>query len=50
MTTGGWLFLLFGWGVVIGLTVWCLYRIFTGKSTPDEGPGSDRWSDPGNAQ
>jgi hypothetical protein len=29
VTTAGWLFLVFGWGIVLGVTLWCLYRIYT---------------------
>jgi hypothetical protein len=30
VTAAGWLFLIFGWGVVLGVTIWCFYRIHTG--------------------
>jgi len=29
MTAAGWMFLSCGWGIVMGLTLWCLYRIST---------------------
>ena len=29
MTVAGWFFLIFGWGVVIALSAWCIYRIAT---------------------
>lgn len=46
MTTGGWLFLVAGWGAVIGLTAWCLYRIATGESPSDEESGGPPGSVP----
>ena len=33
MTPAGWLFLMLGWGIVLVVTVWCLYRIYT---SPEE--------------
>lgn len=31
MTFAGWLFLGFGWGVIIILTVFCFYKLFAPK-------------------
>jgi hypothetical protein len=28
MRISGWLFLIFSWGFIIGLTVFCFYRVF----------------------
>ncbi len=28
MTTGGWIFLVFGWGVVIFLVLYCMKKVF----------------------
>ena len=31
MKLSGWLFLLVSWGFIIGLTIFCFYKIFTKK-------------------
>jgi len=33
VTAAGWLFLCLGWGLVLGVTLWCLYRIFSEPET-----------------
>ena len=37
LNTGGWLFLVLAWGVIVGVTVYCFYRLF---QTQDRPPGS----------
>ena len=37
LTAGGWLFLVLAWGVIVGVTVYCFYRLF---QTQDRPPGS----------
>ncbi len=36
MTLGGWITLTLSLGFVLGLFVWCLRRLFYGRSAPDE--------------
>ena len=39
MTAAGGLFFLLGWGIVIGVTAWCLIRVLTSRkhwTHPDE--------------
>jgi hypothetical protein len=39
MTAAGWLFLVAGWGAVIGATAWCLKRVLSSRkhwTQPDE--------------
>ena len=31
LTGAGWIFLILGWGVIIGLTVYCFSRVLFGK-------------------
>jgi hypothetical protein len=33
VTVAGWLFLVFGWGIVLGVTLWCFYLIY---AAPEE--------------
>jgi hypothetical protein len=38
MTAGGWIFMLISVGLVIGLTAWCYYRVFTAPAETTEPP------------
>ena len=47
LTGAGWIFLILGWGVIIGLAVYCFSRVLFGKKkTLSAGgePGRDRWA------
>jgi hypothetical protein len=38
MTAGGWIFMSLSVGLVIGLTAWCYYRVFTSPGESTEPP------------
>lgn len=31
MTTGGWIFIILSWGIVLSVLVWCIHRVLTSK-------------------
>ncbi len=33
LTTSGWIFFIFGWGVVWSLTAFCLYKVLTTRDS-----------------
>ena len=35
MTVGGWITMLLSVGFVVGLFVWCIYKVITAKPAPD---------------
>lgn len=34
LTAGGWLFLALAWGLIIGMTIFCFYRLFATQDKP----------------
>lgn len=36
MTTGGWIFLMFSWGMIVSLVFFCYGRILRGKKDNDD--------------
>ncbi len=37
LTMGGWIFLLSSWGIIIGVTIWCVVKLVAGNNTAKEG-------------
>ena len=31
MSLGGWIFILFSWGLIIGLSIYCFFKVFAKK-------------------
>jgi hypothetical protein len=36
LTVGGWIFLLSSWGIIIGVTIWCVAKLVAGNNTTKE--------------
>jgi hypothetical protein len=36
MTIGGWVMMVVAWGLIFGLTAWCMARVLGGRTRYDE--------------